>query len=176
MRHCLGLLMLGLLAVCSLPGAARAEAVTEELRGYGATAADARQDALEKARDWVAVRLAEYEPRLSRVPSAATLIDLRVVEIEDEKPTASDLLGKTYRAAARVTLNESDVRQLLRLDVLFRRQVLAAKVGAALVLLLGALALFFRLEETTRGYYSGPLKVGLFLALSGVAAALWFML
>ena len=44
-----------------------------------------------------------------------------------------------------------------------------------LVALLLVLAIYFRLEEATRGYYTGPLRIGLSGALVALCAGVWFL-
>jgi len=165
------------LIVLLLAGAAQAQKLSTTVEGHGETKAGAEQEAFERARDWVVTLLRERRPDIERLPEAEALRNLDVSTKHEEYQ--SNTLGTLHRVTLRVEVGEADLQKLLQLDQQERvrqRQLWTGKALLLFVALLAVLALFFRLEEATRGYYSGPLKAGLFLALSAVAAgafALW---
>ncbi|HJT77283.1 MAG TPA: hypothetical protein VJ739_08775, partial [Gemmataceae bacterium] len=96
--------------------------------------------------------------------------------IKERKTELKDLpdLGPMYEATFDVKLEPKDYRQILESDRQERageRQLLLAKVVGVLLAVLLAVFGYFRLEETTRGYYTLWLRLGA-LALVGVAGAL----
>lgn len=168
-----GPLLAALLALL-LTGAAQAKKETKEVDGFGVSLDGAEQDALERACEWVIAKLRERRPRLEKLPSAETLRKAELTRRVQHQPNhQSEEFGTLHRVTLRVEVGEADLQKMLRADQNQRvreRQAWTGKVLLLVVALLGALGLFFRLEEATRGYYSGPLKAGLVLAGIAIVA------
>jgi len=179
-RKRIGPPLLTALVALLLTGAAQAQKQSVVVEGHGETKAGAEQEALEQAREWVIGLLRERRPDIERLPDAASLRNPNLSAFIDHDPKyPSDTLGPHHRVTLRVEVGEADLQKMLQQDQqerVHRRQLWTGKGLLVVVALLAALALFFRLEEATRGYYSGPLKAGLVLALGGVAAGTWFLL
>jgi len=172
----------GLLAIYVLISAARAAEPatpatpvtdgttwTTVSKGYGETREDAEQSALEEARRKVAAYLRQREPSLRWLPSIADL--RRWNMIKSVRPLDEKAEWPRCGVAVTVEVSDKDFQEILRRD----RHLLAAKLLAALVVLLAVAAGYFRLEEMTRGYYTGTLRL---LALVGVAlvgVGLWLI-
>jgi hypothetical protein len=172
-------LALVLVALFLLAGGVRADSrpneLSKELSGHGQTEADAEQDALDQARAWVVSVLQERRPALSWEPSSSYLRESGIAKrVKHDSAYSSDSLGSLHKVTLRVEVGEEALRKMLQQDRLHQRHLLAAKVLAALVALLIVLAIYFRLEEITRGYYTGPLRGGLVLCLLAIAAGVWF--
>jgi hypothetical protein len=177
-------------ASCLLPAAfslllfaaseARAEssprAVSPDLVGHGQTKADAEQDALEQARTWVIALLREYHPGLLWEPTSAYLREWHLVrEVTYNPAYASQRVGRLHQVTLRVELGDDSLREMLRQDRLYQRHLLTGKVLAGLMGLLVILAVYFRLEEITRGYYSGALRACLSGGLILLGVGMWFL-
>jgi hypothetical protein len=174
---------LSLLAVCLLVGGLRGEETatghlnggvwSDTESGSAPTAADARQLALAKARLKLIAYLHKREPALRWLPSDDDLDHWSMIRTDVPR-----LVEGKYEVTARATVTEEDFQKILardRQERLGERHLLAAKLLVALVLLLAVGAGYFRLEEMTRGYYTGTLRV---LALAGIAlvgVGLWLI-
>lgn len=168
--------------------AAKGEPWSATVSAHGSTQDEARQAVLDKASQRVAEYLFQRVPELRWVPSAEELRRwVRVEEPSDptlEQPSPGALFQ--YKAQLRVEVSDKDVEEILTQEqreraregqLLVRdRQLLSAKVLAALVALLAAVAGYFRLEELTRGYYTGMLRVLLLLCVGAIGAGLWLIL
>lgn len=103
---------------------------------------------------------------------------------EEERDFQGEL-GIMRRVSLKATLTPDQLKRIKAEDVKYRgeqrrlvsqgRQVLLAKVLAAVVALLGVLAGYFRLEEATKGYYTTALRVGAFAVVAAVVAGLWLL-
>jgi hypothetical protein len=101
---------------------------------------------------------------------------------ESGEPEEKDLgdFGRVYTVVLRVEVTPKAYQELLKREANHRlelrkelageRQQLALKVLGAAVLLLGAVAAYFRLDDATKGYYSVWLRLGA-VGLIAVAAA-----
>jgi hypothetical protein len=171
------LLLLGvLLGVAALPGTLRAEEESLERFGAGLTRTDAEQDAMRKARELVLSLLERERPGLKWTPTTEYLRGHEVLKVVLHEPEYDfGSLGKLHRVTVRVELSEANLRKMLKQDNLFRRHLLAAKIVAALVALLTVLTGYIRLEDLTRGYYSGPLRAALAACVLAIGAGLWWV-
>jgi hypothetical protein len=68
---------------------------------------------------------------------------------------------------------EDKARQELRQKVVWQRQTWLGKILLGVVLLLGAIAGYFRLDEATKGYYTGWLRLGVLGTIGAVGMLLW---
>lgn len=155
---------------------------------HGPTQAEARQAVLDKAYQSVASYLLQRLPGLRWVPSAEELG--RWVSLQEpsdptlEQPSPGALFQ--YKAELRVEVTDKDVEEILAEEqrtraregeqLVRQRQLWSAKLLVALVALLAAVAVYFRLEELTRGYYTGVLRVLLLLCVGAIGAGLWLVL
>ena len=179
-----------LVAVCLLEAVARAQVPapekpaakarvvwTDEASGYGQNKTDARHFALEGIQAKVAARLREEMPGLGWTPSADDLQRWDAVQDVRSRPDTPE--PGSFEVRLRVTLTEDTVQKIVGNDHRQRvqeRQLLAAKVLAALVALLALGAGYFRLEELTRGYYTGVLRLLLLGSAGAIGAGLWLVL
>jgi hypothetical protein len=143
------------------------------------TVEEAREDALENARDRLVAYLRAQNPPLEWAPSPAYLQQHKM--IKEDKPTPKEFgddVGTMYQARLRVEVTAREFEEMARQDRHYRseqRQVLLLKVLGGLLALLVAVAGYVRLDEWSKGYYTGWLKlaaavavaVGLFLLASG---------
>lgn len=147
--------------------------------GYGATRADAEQVALEEARDRVVAYLRQRAPSLRWVPSVEDLRRWNAVSVTGHRANLpSPRIGPHHEIEVRVEVkNETFQRVLLRdrEERVGERHLMAAKLLAALVALLAVAAGYFRLEELTRGYYTGSLRVLALACVALVGVGLWLI-
>ena len=151
--------------------------LSEEVRGFGQSESDARQDAMSKARERILSLLRERQPDLRWEPTDAYLREMRLVRDMVHVPDVPSerVQPPLHRVTIRVEVTEQDLARMLQQDRLQQRHLLTAKVLVALVALLVVLAAFFRLEDVTRGYYTSQLRAGLSICLAVIAAGLWWL-
>jgi hypothetical protein len=162
-----------LLAGCAVApsGAARAVSTgpTWAVKGYGETIDDARERALEKARDSVEEYLERNHPAIGWRPTIRRLLKEGVVKVDDPKQgDFAELKG--YEATAHVDLRDANLgklqvvvdeaREQAQEHTIFWRHLLLGRILAALVALFLIVGGYLRLEEMTRGYYTTLLRVG----------------
>jgi hypothetical protein len=142
---------------------------TWAVKGYGETSDDARQRALEKARDSVEEYLQTNHPSINWSPTIQGLLGDSVVKVEDPKQSdLAQLIG--YEATAHVDLRSANLvklqvdvdqaREQAQENAVFWRHLLLGRILAALVALFLIVGGYLRLEELTRGYYTTLLRVG----------------
>jgi hypothetical protein len=142
--------------------------------GPSPSRADAVDEALHQAQRKVATYLHSQNPSLDWVPPL-DYIQARLVKPPPWKEELQDIdvLGEkkpTYRVWMEVQVKPDD-----RLDMLHRgrehlaqqRMMMLGRLLGVLVVLLAAVAGYLRLDESTKGYYTGWLK----LAAIGLVAA-----
>jgi hypothetical protein len=155
----------------------------QEFVGYGTTARDAEQHALEQARDWLAEK-----GDLDWTPPPDYLRQKGMVRFSE--PTEEDLkrtqnLPITRRAAEEAGMKvikmglltvtagqKEEMQQVAREHRMKERQGLVARVLAGLVALLLVAGGYLRLEEATRGYYTTLLRGAALVVLALVGALL----
>jgi hypothetical protein len=142
---------------------------TKAVNGYGETIDDARERALEKARDYVEEYLQRNHPNIGWQPTIQRLLKEGVVKID--KPKQGDFAEKEgYEVTAHIDLSAANLGKL-QIDVdqardqaqentVFWRHLLLGRILAALVALFLIVGGYLRLEELTRGYYTTLLRVG----------------
>jgi hypothetical protein len=141
---------------------------TWAVKGYGETVEDARQRALEKARDSVEDYLEKRYPSIGWQPTVGNLLAQSVVKVDEPKPSELDQL-KGYETTAHVDLRSANLvklqaevdqaREQAQANVLYWRHLLVGRILAALVALFLIVGGYLRLEEMTRGYYTTLLRV-----------------
>lgn len=141
---------------------------TWTVKGYGETAGDARERALEKARDSVEEYLVNRYPHIGWRPTIQRLLAENVVKVDD--PQQGDFAERQgFEVAAHVDLREANLgklqtevdqaREQAHEHVLFWRHLLVGRILAGLVALFLIVSGYLRLEELTRGYYTTLLRV-----------------
>jgi hypothetical protein len=108
----------------------------------------------------------------------------RVLVLHDNFPGA-EVVKDAYQVRLRVELTEKDfaeitkkteqVREEARREIVQQRQSWLAKVLLGVVVFLGSLSGYIRLEDATKGYYTGWLRLGLVGVLCAVGAGLWLV-
>jgi hypothetical protein len=180
-----------LLALSLLGGGLRAEAKDRQasktpavsvawvavVSGSSSTPDVAEQMALEKARLQVSRYLRLREPALRWTPDIKELREWKMLREVSRRSNPLE-----HEVEMRVEVTDENFQQVLSRDrqervaeVQAARHLLAAKLLAALVALLAVAAGYFRLEELTRGYYTGSLRVLALVCIAGVAAGLWLL-
>jgi hypothetical protein len=166
---------LALIAGCAVapyesPAAHRAsDGPAWTVKGYGETTDDARERALEKARDSVEEYLQKHFPNIGWQPTIQGLLAESVVRVDDAKQgDFAELKG--YESTAHIDLRDANLAKL-QVDVdqareqsqasaLYSRHLILGRILAAFVALFLIVGGYLRLEELTRGYYTTLLRVG----------------
>ncbi|MBV9125845.1 MAG: hypothetical protein JO112_21040 [Planctomycetes bacterium] len=148
---------------------------TATVTGKGKTMQDAEDDALDEARSAVILYLRNQKPPVRWVPPqdfvSRKLVkeqhraEPKKVEPCDEFPNG---LVEQYTVQVAVTADlQREMADLARRAQMQERMLLLAKLLAVLVGLLGVAAGYVRLDEWSKGYYTGWLR----LAAAGFVAA-----
>ena len=148
--------------------------------GYGRTDRAAREVALVKAQARVEEDLRQLYARTGWRPVAAQLEPehLTRLGVVREVGTSVDRNqeGQRIKVSLRVELTPQylhEVRQAARQEVVLVRLLLLARVLGGLVILLVVMAGYLRLEEATRGYYTGLLRGAAVVVVLLAGVALW---
>jgi hypothetical protein len=150
-----------------------------DVDGAGGTLTDAEQDAYEKARDQIAVYLHERIPDLEWPLTTGYVREH--LQNEYQPVPDKDLggnLGSLKRVHLQVQLRPDDLRNILQQDHRFHmenRVIWLGRILAAILAVLGTLALYLRVDEASKGYYTGLLKLAAITLLLGAAASLWYV-
>jgi hypothetical protein len=144
--------------------------------GRGADQQDADDAALQKARDKLIAYLRGQDPPLEWQPSDE-YVDKNLVK---EREPVKELEGlvpdsKVYERTLKVDVDPKHFREMVDMDRRERvgeRQLLLARILGGIVALLVAVFGYFRLEELTKGYYTGWLRVGAVLLVAAVGVTL----
>jgi hypothetical protein len=146
------------------------------VQGEGATAAEAEQNALAAGRGLVLDHLHRDGVPWVWEPTDDYLRRAGIVRLGEPERTAS---GYRVEALVGVTPAQRQRREMVGLDQEARtlgRLALLARVLAGLLALLAVAAAYLRLDEATKGYYTGRLRLAA-LALLGLAGfGLWLTL
>jgi len=149
---------------------------SDRAEGFGQTIDDAKQDALKKAQQKVLDYLAKQDPPLDWKPTAEFLVEEKLVKEVETKVENLPKSGLTYWSIFDVEVGPKTLRKILELDRQVRvlsRQILLAKILAVLVSIFAAVGLYYRLDEATKGYYSGWLFLGGLALVGAVSTAVW---
>ena len=160
------------------------KAATWEVTGFGETVEDADRNALSDARAKIVEHFQQKGVQLefdltldyigNRLVKART--ELEPQALDPDHQVAGAKLGVARHRKLRVELTNRDESEILTQDRQFRVQHLQMflfKVLAGIVALLAAVSGYFRLEEATKGYYTGWLRVAAAGLVAGVGACLW---
>jgi hypothetical protein len=152
------------------------KALPWKVTGYGKTIQDAEQDALEKAHKEVVDYLSTLNPPVEWQPSV-DYVNRNLVKQREEEGPEQRAIGPVYKMTLTVDVGsrQEDILKQDRHHRMEMRQLLLAKVLGGLVVVLAVVALYFRLEEYTKGYYTTWLRlIGLgLIALTG--AGVWWL-
>jgi hypothetical protein len=146
--------------------------IKEEFDGFGKTDELAEQEALESAHDWLAKNL-----RIGWTPSPEYLRKKGLVRFDEARTREFEAAGemKVVHARLQITQPQLDaMKDLARHEVRQHRHAVLFRVLAGLVALLLVVGGYLRLEEATRGYYTGLLRLTAAGLLLFVAAGLWY--
>src|SRR5579871_3828894 len=141
--------------------------------GQGETKADARRNALEKAAKQFQDEVRGMEPPVEWRPPAdylETQLRDRLLWQEEPAKTFPDPVGRMERVKLSVEVTDRDRQEIRRLDQQVRREgrlLLVAEILAGLLVFLTAVAGYIRLDEWSKGYYTGWLR----LAAAGLIGA-----
>ncbi len=147
-----------------------------QAEGVGATSEEAKQDALSQVRNEVLEYLRSQGLALQWPPPESYFWTLK--KDFDDHPRDMPQLGQVREVRLRVEVNEDNVRDILRQDRGIRaehRMLTLGKILGSLVALCIAVAGYFRLEEATKGYYTGWLRLGAVGFVSAVGFGLWLV-
>lgn len=145
---------------------------------FGVTSEDAEQVAYRSARKQVEEFLQRQSPPITwrRAPEELDrFIDKDSVETEEITDQKLKDLGFRYRTLLSVNLKPRDFREILETEhqhELEERHWFFAKVLAGVIALLGTVAVYFRLEEWSKGYYTFLLRVVAATVLTAVLGGL----
>jgi hypothetical protein len=152
---------------------------------YQTTSADAWQAALDRARQEVIGQLqsdgiVEFQPSMEYVRTQ--LVQSKKEEVKE----LSEPVGQMRRVTLEISISPQQRKQMIQLDKekrhhdLVRERMATAGIAlVGLVAVLGAVAGYLRLDELTKGYYTGWLLVGAGLvgaaAVAGVVVILFLI-
>jgi hypothetical protein len=147
--------------------------------GRGADQPSADETALEKARDRVIVYLRTQDPPINWQPSLA-YVQQNLAKKDPEQPKEVDdpILGKVHERTLRVDVDAKHFREMVEMDRLERmeeRELLLAKVLGGILGLLTAVFGYYKLDEMTKGYYTGWLRVAAVALVLAVGATLFLV-
>jgi hypothetical protein len=152
---------------------------SKDVEGFGSTREDAWQDALEKAQAAVINYLRQLQPPVDWVPPTDYVQrHLLKGDVKDEPKDLGPPVGLVRHVQMRIEVtadDRADMLQLARHGVSEQRIHLAAKVLAGLVALLVSVAGYIRLDEWTKGYYTGRLWLATVGFLAAVGVAFWML-
>jgi hypothetical protein len=152
--------------------------------GTGEGVNDARQDALDKACTELTVYLRSQNPPVDWTPSPEYVRQHLVKEkdwrkeadLEKDDPVVGRLTISKVSLNLEVGAKERD--EILKLDQHYRteqRMLWLGRVLAGLVALLAAVAGYVRLDEWSKGYYTGWLRLAAAGLIGAVVAGVWWL-
>jgi hypothetical protein len=150
--------------------------IEKEFEGYGVTDELAEQSALEQAHVWIAKNLPlGWSPAPEYLRAKGMVRFGQRTTRDFDEPRAGVEVVKVVRATLLITRPQlEEMQDRARQEVRQHRQAVLFRVLAGLVVLLLVLGGYLRLEEATRGYYTGLLRITAASLLLLVAAGLWY--
>lgn len=159
---------------------ARAEEPTISVHkiGLGPTVQDAENNALEQGREWVAEQLRSRYGQRSWSPSVAQLQRDNILRPVDSpiKELLSD--GVYYKVVYAVTLTPAHWQKFeerIEHQRVEERHHLMVLVLIGIAVALGVLSVYLYLEESTKGYYTGLLRLGALAVVVLAVLGLWWI-
>jgi hypothetical protein len=151
----------------------------EAVQGKGQTPDEARTSAVERARYVIAAYLESEFGEANYAPAAGYLHGAQIVPLPQDievQQIPTDEFGRTYRADVKVELTQEQVKEMRaqarQQRVTQRQHWLGLGLAGAVSLLLVA-AGYLRLEEATKGYYTGLLRLSALSVLALVGFFIW---
>jgi hypothetical protein len=151
--------------------AASRTVLKKEFTGYGVTAPEAQQHALEQARDW----LADKNP-FGWAPPLEYLTQKSLVRFAEPSGQQFELAGPMQTVKMDLEVNAvqaEDMQKIGRQQRTVARALVVGRVLVGLVALLVVFGGYLKLEEATRGYYTALLRAAALTILALVGAGLW---
>jgi hypothetical protein len=148
------------------------------ITGRGDDQPSADETALEKARDRVIVYLRSQDPPIQWQPSLGYVQQNLVKDREQPKEVDDPILGKVHERTLKVEVDAKHFREMVEMDRQDRmqeRELLLAKVLGGILALLTAVFGYYKLDEVTKGYYTGWLRVAAIALIAAVGATLFFV-
>jgi hypothetical protein len=149
--------------------------------GFQTSPGRATHDALARAQEQIVEHLRQQEPPVRWAPTPE-FIQKRLVKRSSEEesntvvdPDLQKVVGTLYRVKLDVEVGPDDQREILRQDRALRgkdRMFLLGRILAGLVVALAAVAAYVRIDEWTKGYLTGGLRLTAVGVVVAVAAAL----
>jgi hypothetical protein len=152
----------------------------DDIKGVGDTREDAENNAYQEARSRVINYFSnELNMPLEWTPTIEDIRRLVKTPPTDEQPVnlGADL-GKASRVKLQMSMSVDDRNEFLKKDRdhrVVQRQIYLGKILAGLVVFLTAVAGYFRLDEATKGYYSGWLRLAALGLVGIVGAGIWWI-
>jgi hypothetical protein len=150
------------------------------VQGWGKTKEQAKDYALEKVTERVEKYLRRHARSLEWLPSKEYISDHFLKEPAERRKDEDQQVNREIKGKCwewKVEVSPQDWKDILRHDRDLRvhaRMVLLGKILASLLVLLSAVVGYVRLDEWTKGFYTGWLRLaaGLFAV---VAVGLWWL-
>jgi hypothetical protein len=159
--------------------AGRQVSFKEEVQGKWTTPDEARTSAVERARYVIAAYLESEYGEANYTPTANYITDAQILPLpQDIKPeqVPADEFGRTYKAVVKVEVTKEQVKEMRgqarQQRVVQRQHWLALGLAGFVSLLLVAVG-YLRLEEATKGYYTGLLRLSALAVLALVGFFIW---
>jgi hypothetical protein len=146
--------------------------------GFGSTNEDARNDALRRAVNEVRDSLKESHPDLDRPLTPTYLTRSGIARVVNEKTVPRDNNQQAWEVDLLVELKPerlADLYDLARKDRMGPRHHVALLVLFGLCSILAVAAIYLRLENATRGYSTGLLRVAAVTMLAVALAVMIFL-
>lgn len=145
--------------------------------GYGKTNEDAFQNALEKAYEQVSLYFHE-RIRGWQWPISAEFIRDRLVKDVQRESLLDEPSGETFRQVnLRLEITPEDQRLAFDTDRRYRmehRMMWLGEILAAVLVVLGTGAAYVRLDEASKGYYTGWLRLAALALIGSAGASFWY--
>jgi hypothetical protein len=146
--------------------------------GHGETVDDAKEDACAKAWDQINSYLREQNPPIEWTPSRDFVRKHLARNWGAEVPIEIDELGTVIQIPLHLELTPADRQLIARHEHDYRveqRHEGLAKILVGLVALFAAIAGYVRLDEWSKGYYTGILRFAAAAFVLASAAGMWFL-
>jgi hypothetical protein len=150
-----------------------------EVFGVAHTGDDAKKLALDEAREKIGEYLAKQEPPIQWRPDAQYLEEKKMVKFSESEPAEFGLEKDLRKVTATVEVTSTTFQDMQDQDRKLRardRQTFLGKMLAGMVAGLAAVAVYLRLDEATKGYYSLWLRLGSVALVATVGAGAWLLL
>jgi hypothetical protein len=160
------------------PAPVAGDTTTWDVVGYGQTPQDAERSALDKATEQVKEWLEREHPELAWAPTPAYLRQSGVVsQVGQATEKELERAGLVWSVKMRVEIGPKHVKEmtgLARQQRMQERHRIAGWVLLGVVLLLVVGLGYLRVEDATRGYLTGVLRVGTAVLAALIVAGIWW--